>query len=206
MKKRIARLGFSFALFVLLIAVATIGYRHMRAAFDAYQLSTGTISFLGNSDITGPTWENPVPAKDLSFIDMEGNPVKLSDFYGRPIVMTFWASWCESCRDEMPGFENMYARYGDEVTFLMVDFVDGIRETEETAKKFISDNGYSFPIYFDIGKSGKNVYNVPTIPFTVFICADGNIHRIRNGEIREMDFICYVEDVLADQETEQPEE
>ena len=50
------------------------------------------------------------PAPDFTLNDIAGNPVKLSDFKGRQVVLQFWASWCPDCRAEMPLIKQMQER------------------------------------------------------------------------------------------------
>ncbi len=111
------------------------------------------------------------PAPDFTMLDINGNEIKLSDFFGKPIVLNFWASWCPPCKSEMPHFDKVYNELKDDVVFMMVDSVDGGRETIEKGKKFINDNGYSFPIYFD----ENNEYGISALPTTIFIDKNGNI-------------------------------
>lgn len=112
-------------------------------------------------------------APDFTVTDREGNSVRLSDFVGKPVILNFWASWCGPCKSEMPDFDAAYAEYGDEIHFVMVNLTDGFRETTDTAQKFIDEQGYQFPIYFDTESSGAIAYSVTTIPATYFIDADG---------------------------------
>ncbi len=112
-------------------------------------------------------------APDFTVIDAEGNTVKLSDFRGKPVVLNFWASWCGPCKFEMPDFNEQYALLGDEVEFLMVNLTDGSRETVDTAKKFIADNEYKFPVYFDTKNEAVLAYGAYSIPATYFIDAEG---------------------------------
>lgn len=112
-------------------------------------------------------------APDFTMVDGEGNEVKLSDFLGKPVVLNFWASWCGPCKSEMPDFEDAFQEYGDEINFVMVNLTDGTGETLETAKAFLEEAGYSFPVYFDTQSLGAAAYGVSSIPRTYFIDADG---------------------------------
>ncbi|MBQ1252697.1 MAG: TlpA family protein disulfide reductase [Firmicutes bacterium] len=116
-----------------------------------------------------------VAAPDFTVLDAGEKEVSLSSFLGRPIVLNFWASWCPPCRSEMPDFEEMYLEYGDEVTFMMVNLTDGSRETVEIASAFITEQGYTFPVYYDIYMEGAYSYQVSSVPATYFIDADGNV-------------------------------
>ena len=115
-----------------------------------------------------------IAAPDFTVQDYEGNQVKLSDFKGKPVIVNFWASWCGPCKSEMPDFDEVYAEYGDEVQFMMVNLTDGSRETVESAKAYIEEQGYSFPVYFDTESEGAIAYGVMAIPTTSFIDEEGN--------------------------------
>lgn len=123
------------------------------------------------------------PAPDFSVIDADGNKIKLSDMKGKPVVINFWATWCYYCKVEMPDFEEMYKQYGEDVQFMMVDLTDGKRETLDGAKKHISDNGFTFPVYFDTDSDAANAYGISGIPATYFIDAEGNLITYVNGMV-----------------------
>ena len=112
-------------------------------------------------------------APDFTMTDGEGNEVMLSDFFGKPIVLNFWASWCGPCQYEMPDFEEAYHQYGEEVQFLMVNLTDGYSETLNSAKAFLEDAGYTFPVYFDTLSDAAKTYQIYSIPCTYFLDADG---------------------------------
>lgn len=114
----------------------------------------------------------------------DGQEVEFNDYVGKPIVMNFWASWCSPCQMEMPDFEKVYAEYGDDVTFLMINLVGG-RETTESAKAFIEEKGFTFPVYFDHESEASYIYGIRSIPTTVFIDKDGYIVTAAGGMISE---------------------
>ncbi len=118
--------------------------------------------------------EKKISVPDFTVTDQDGNSVSLSDFVGKPVILNFWASWCGPCKSEMPDFDAAYAQYGDEIHFVMVNLTDGYRETPEVAQKFIEEQGYSFPVYFDTESSAAMAYRVTSIPATYFIDAKGD--------------------------------
>lgn len=144
------------------------------------------------------TEEELVMAPDFKVYDAEGNAVNLSDYFGKPIILNFWASWCGPCQMEMPDFEEAYKEYGEEVQFLMVNSTAGSRETLETAQKFIEDNGYSFPVLFDTEANAAMAYGVNSLPNTFFIDGEGHaIARVRG--IINMDTLVYGVQMLTGQ-------
>lgn len=117
------------------------------------------------------------PAKqempDFTVYDVDGNPHKLSDFRGKPVILNFWATWCGYCEMEMPDFEDKYQQYGDQIHFLMVDVTDGSQETVEKASAFIAEKGYTFPVYYDTAMEATASYGTGGLPVTYFIDAEG---------------------------------
>lgn len=133
---------------------------------------------------TEATTETPdLSAPDFTVYDMEGNPVKLSDYFGKPIVLNFWASWCGPCRMEMPYFEEVYKEIGDQVQFLMVNSTDGSSETVETASTFVAEQGYTFPVFYDTGFEASMNYQAFSLPTTYFISAEGELIAKATGSI-----------------------
>ena len=114
-------------------------------------------------------------APDFEVFDKAGNPVKLSSFFGKPIVLNFWASWCGPCQSEMPDFNEKYAELGGDVHFVMVNMTDGARETIEKASAFIEKNGYDFPVLFDTKSEAALTYGAYSLPTSFFINAEGHV-------------------------------
>lgn len=134
-----------------------------------------------------PTEEEPTEeinlAPDFLVYDKDGVARRLSDYFGRPIVLNFWASWCNPCRREMPHFEDAYKQYGNDVEFVMVNLTSGSRESFESASEFIEDSGYTFPVLYDNVGYAAYAYQVSSIPTTYFINENGSIKAKVNGAI-----------------------
>ena len=112
-----------------------------------------------------------------------GEEVSLHDFFGKPLVVNFWASWCGPCKMELPDFQAAYEKYEGEITFLMVNMTDGSRETKESAMKYMKDAGYSLPVYYDVKQEAAYTYMVYSLPTTFFINAEGEAVAYAQGMI-----------------------
>ena len=151
------------------------------------------------TDAAGGTQEEEiVPAPDFTVENADGEQVKLSDFTGRPVVLNFWASWCGPCKSEMPGFQNLYDAYGEDVAFVMVNLTDGGRETTESAMAFVEKQGYTFPVYFDVDQEAAAAYYVTSIPATYFIDSEGNLVAYGLGALQEEDVKTGLEMIFTD--------
>ena len=142
---------------------------------------------------TQPTEPSAHIAPDFLLLDMEGNEVTLASFFGKPIILNFWASWCGPCKMEMPEIQKFYDKYGQEIHFLLVSVDDSL----DAAKTFISDSGYTFPVYFDTNMECAYGYGVSGIPMTFFIDKEGNLISGKSGMISEDDLDRRIQTILG---------
>ena len=197
MKKKITWIVLA-VLLVALIGGASVLYDRLGSAYEVDQLATQAPvapqteapaeTEIPNETETPEETEaqaetEPMTAPDFTALDAQGNEVRLSDYFGKPIVLNFWASWCGPCKSEMPDFDEAYLAQGEEIQFLMVNMTDGSRETLDTAKSFVADSGYSFPVVFDVKQEAAMTYAVSSLPTTFFIGADGSMVAYAMGAI-----------------------
>ncbi len=171
--------------FAAFIAAAVWGYNLLKEDVAPVTPLESAPSSTPEADTPPTPQAETLAAPDFTYYDKDGNALKLSDLVGKPVVMNLWASWCPPCRDELPIFEALHQEFGEDVTFLMLDLVDGQRETQEIGAKFVSDNGYTFPVYFDLDQEGAATYLGRYIPATIFIDKGGNLVTGYEGGITE---------------------
>lgn len=168
--------------FVALMILAVMGYRILSESYAPQGTvpSPITDSASGMADNDDSAIQEDTDssstdglAPDFTVLDMDGNSVKLSDYFGKPLIINFWATWCGPCKSELPAFNNMYEKYKDEVNFLFVNLTDGSRDTIESVTQFIEDEGYTFPVYFDTTMEAATAYGAYSIPMTILIDNEG---------------------------------
>ncbi len=163
-------------IFALLMGGATVLYKQLSKKAGGNQL-------LGNQQTQDNDSQQLEKALDFTVYDGSGNEVHLSDYFGKPIVLNFWASWCPPCQMEMPDFEQLYLELGDEIQFLMINMTDGSRETQKKAIDFINENEYTFTVLFDLKSNAVNTYGIQNLPTTLFINAEGYFVAYATGAI-----------------------
>lgn len=136
-------------------------------------------------------------APDFTVDDGQGEEVSLSDFFGKPIAINLWATWCPPCAGELPAFDRAWEAYGDQVSFLMVNLTDGERDTVESVKEYVEEAGYSFPVYYDTQLSAATAYGANSIPMTVLIDAHGAIVGGQVGAVDQQALLTALETLVS---------
>jgi thiol-disulfide isomerase/thioredoxin len=176
--------------FVVLIIGAKVGYDYLIENYDRELPNKNDMletsgDLIPGDNVSGEQLEEVYPAIDFEVINESGERVKLSSYFGKPIVVNFWATWCGPCQAELPDFWEAYQKYGENVEFLMVNLTDGETDTVKSVKEFVVENQYDFPVYFDTEYSASNAYQVYSIPQTLFVDEKGNIQNLYIGMIDE---------------------
>ena len=117
-------------------------------------------------------------APDFEWNAPDGTTKKLSDLRGKPVVVTFWATWCAPCRQEMPAMQRV-ASSGD-VTFLAVDLLEDGTRVRGFMDSLALDR---LTPLLDLDGAVTRKYSVLELPQTFFIDAQGVIRHIEHGAI-----------------------
>ena len=137
--------------------------------------------------------ENVAP--DVEIFDADGNSIMLSSFYGKPVVLNFWATWCGPCKSEMPGFDRLYNKYKDRINFVMLN----VSDNEKTASAFLEENEYGFPVYYDKTQIASYTYGASSIPLTFVLYEGGEVYGYQIGVLPEEALEAAIKTVLGDE-------
>jgi len=114
---------------------------------------------------------------NYTFRDWDGQPVRVSDFRGKIVIVDFWETWCSPCLNAFPGFQQVLDEYPDDLVILAATL--GSRDDRETALEFIGRHDYSF--YFVDGSGVAPKLGIRGIPFKVVIDREGNVDGYTTG-------------------------
>lgn len=137
------------------------------------------------SGTTPTSTRRTIPLPEITVFDPEGNPVKLSSFKGKKLVINAWASWCGPCKAEMPDFEALDEE-AEDYQIVMVNIPGGL-ETRENSDKFLKDNQLEFStMLYDNDLELSMALEITSIPTSIFVDAEGNIHYYQQGMMTKM--------------------
>ena len=115
---------------------------------------------------------NPAaPAFSLPVLGQAGQKLSLADYAGRPLIVNFFASWCEPCQKETPLLARFYRTEHGRVAIVGLDEND----VQANAVSFTRKQGVGYPVGFDPGTLAASAYGVVALPQTFFLDAR---HRI----------------------------
>lgn len=119
-------------------------------------------------------------APPFTFTTFEGETISLAGLRGKGVVLNFWASWCDPCRDEAALLEATWQREKDNgIIFLGLDYLD----QEPAAKKYLAEFNVTYPNGPDIRSEAARRYGIKGVPETFMINPQGQIVDIVIGPI-----------------------
>jgi thiol-disulfide isomerase/thioredoxin len=109
-------------------------------------------------------------APDFTLSDPNGRKVSIKDFRGKVVFLNFWATWCESCRDEMPSMERLYREFkGQGLEIVAVN----VKEKQPQAMAFYRKLQLSYPVLLDTEGAVGQLYGAFGLPVTYLIDRKG---------------------------------
>ena len=136
------------------------------------------------------------PAPNFTSYDLQGKKVSLSDFASRPVLLTFWATWCTVCKDELPALQTLEQRYGSSgFAVLAVNY----RETDNVRmRQYLAGDNLTLQSVIDPGASIASAYGVDVgLPVNVLIGRTGRVAQIMVGEVPPASIETAIKQVVA---------
>jgi cytochrome c biogenesis protein CcmG/thiol:disulfide interchange protein DsbE len=119
-------------------------------------------------------------APDFEFTSFDGELITLESLRGQGVVLNFWASWCDPCRDEAALLEATWRReQGNGIVFIGLDYLD----QEPAALAYLQEFGITYPNGPDLRSQAARRYGIKGVPETFFITPDGAIAETVIGPI-----------------------
>jgi len=124
--------------------------------------------------LTYPEVGDPAPLFEAESFD--GKTIRLEDFWGKVVLLDFWATWCRPCVDEIPKTQDIYNTFATDERFVMIGM--SLDWELDKAKKFVEEKGLNWP-QVCLGDMSKSIvvkqYEIGGIPSTILIGPDGKI-------------------------------
>jgi cytochrome c biogenesis protein CcmG, thiol:disulfide interchange protein DsbE len=117
--------------------------------------------------------------------DLEGQPVDLGQYIGhKPVLLEFWATWCEVCRDLMPTVRAAHQEFGDRVEFFGVNVT--VNQTPDRVRKYVAAEHPPFRTLYDEEGVSTRAYQAPTTSFVVIIDRTGKVAYTGTGATQDL--------------------
>ena len=135
-------------------------------------------------------------APDFTLTTFDNQLVSLKDFRGKVVVINFWASWCQPCRQEAAYLEKTWRKYKDSgVVFIGVDYVD----TEPMALAYIKEFDITYYNGPDLGTRISQSYAIKGVPETFYIGKSGELRGLKIGPLESPELDEKIEELLAEE-------
>jgi peroxiredoxin len=173
---------------LVVIIVAGLLYVQSNRESGAQEEGFGTVTLPAalNATDDSPSASNGRAAPDFLLRSLDGEPLRLSDLQGQPVVVNFWATWCATCKAETP---DLIALYEDHRASGLTLIGVNLREADGPVQGYVDDFGVSYPIVMDRNGQVAATWRIggPNngVPSTYFIDSKGVVQLVVFGYLTE---------------------
>lgn len=127
--------------------------------------------------------------------DVDGHPIRLADFAGRPLWIFFWATWCVPCQEEASDIVALYhAHRGAGLTVLAID----VQEPTSAVRDFVAEHGIDYRVALDASGDVRSLYGGWGLPIHFFLDAGGVIRDRSIGQLTRTTMESRLASILGD--------
>ncbi len=123
------------------------------------------------------------PAPDLALPTLDGAGVRLADLRGKVVLVNFWGTWCEPCKEETPALQAAYQQFQSEGLVIVGINLRRQETSDDAVREFVQQYGVTYPIALDIDGEAARLFQISPIPVSYFIDPEGTIRYVRIGTL-----------------------
>ncbi len=119
---------------------------------------------------------------NFTLTDVNGNDVKFSDYLGKgPLLVNFWALWCEPCKQEMKAFKALVDKFKSQGVAMVAINTDQVRSLAKV-RAYVTTQKIDFPILTDPdGSVARDIFSLESLPFSLILMPDGTVYKKHIG-------------------------
>ncbi len=114
-----------------------------------------------------------------------GKTVQVTPTIGRPMLIEFWATWCEFCERLEPTMKSVYSKYGSKVQFAAIAV--NVNQSPSRVEKHVKERSLLYPVYYDASGKATQAYDVAATSFVVIMDRKGKVAYTGVGDKQDLD-------------------
>lgn len=156
----------------------------VRLLYSLVFLAFVPVGLAGQTGEVGiPLGETPEP---VVIEDLDGGEVDLAAFVGqKPVLLEFWATWCDICKALEPKMIAAHERFGDQVEFVAVAVA--VNQSKRSINRHLEKHDLPFRFLWDTRGRATRAYMAPTTSYIVMLDADGRVAYTGVGEEQDLE-------------------
>lgn len=123
-------------------------------------------------------------AENMNFVlrDATGEDVSFKNLLGKgPVLLNFWALWCEPCKQEMKAFKGVVERFKEAGVSMVAINVDKVKSVAKV-RAYVTTQDLNFPVLLDPdGAIARDVFSMESLPYSVILKPDGSVYKKHVG-------------------------